>query len=153
MKLSILILLMGVFLLQGELFARDHFTMYKLPNKIRNVNCDVYTKLDLDIYGGGSINNGQIKEEKTIALAQLSDHVSGLCNISVPVNSRSYALELDKTECGSLHFKANSMNNHIPSDFTLVDNRNRTCDDLMLGRVVVTENTVNGPITLYSYDR
>lgn len=106
------------------------YKMYGNPHITPNPVCDVYVQLTLKTTGRS-------------AKASLVNMVDGVCEIVVDPRPRTINLKLARTICGSRVFASKSRNAE------LVDNRERLCDDVIPGLIVLRE----GNTTLYSYDR
>lgn len=104
------------------------FKLYGEPGVAPNPNCDVHTSLVLG------------------PRAVLSEVVGGDCEIHVDPNERTYALHLDRTECGSRVYIGTSGEREI----TLTDHRARICRDIPPAQIVVEET---GSPARFSSDR
>jgi hypothetical protein len=119
----------------------DTFKMYSQPFAQPDQSCDVFTSLQID-YGKGGIT------------ATLVDSLSGTCRMFVQPNPRAYIVPAQGVDdgCGSKTYLARNSATGRPM-FTLVDNRHRTCENLIPALIVITEYNESGvATTLYSKD-
>ena len=118
---------------QVALAESKNFKMYREPFAKVNVNCDIYTKLVLEVDGN-------------TAFAKLSDHVGGFCEIHVDENKRSYQLAISGTDCGTKIYQQDAV-------AEVVDNRGRRCENMIPALIVLKEYDQNGnESVLYSKD-
>jgi hypothetical protein len=107
--------------------ASDHgsidageFRVYETARQTPILGCDVYTKLSLANGIAGPI-------------ATLEKTVEGPCEIAIDRAVRVFDLKELGNDCGSRHYEAGG--------FLLVDNRKRTCKDMIDANLIVRETT------------
>jgi hypothetical protein len=120
------------------------FKMYSQARITPETFCDLHAVLSLTHTEAG-------------AVASLSNGLSGICEIAVAENLRSYALTAVATSCGSVTYKGKltkpADDKGIADTIELTDHRTRTCRDLQPARIIVRQNFSDGSITtLYSHD-
>lgn len=116
------------------------YFMYTKPNAVVFPECDKHTKLVLDV------NSATGK-----GTATLSNHVAGACDLYVFPDKRTYELSLSSKDCGTNVYVGVNQNNG--SQITVVDNRARVCENVILAAVITTEKNIRGEsFTLYSKD-
>lgn len=78
------------------------------------------------------------------ASAHLENGVDGPCEIYVAPNERSYRLgNAQVDECGTSHYFASGVVAERPARLHLIDNRTRSCEDVIAGAIVVEETTTD----------
>lgn len=122
-------------------FKTGSFELYAQQGYKPTGSCDIGSKLVLD--------QAVIKGN----LVFLTDFVAGVCDLYVAPNQRYYEISsVTNDGCGSEIYKGWRDGNGGPYEVEVVDNRLRTCEDIIPALVVVTETGPRGDTTLYSYD-
>jgi hypothetical protein len=114
----------------------ESFKLYGRPGFVPSATCDVHTELALS------------------NVATLREVVSGVCEIDVEPNERSYRLELAGTDCGSVVYRGAKRVSGKLTSITVTDHRARTCRDVREADIVVEESgvTEGAPQRLFSLD-
>lgn len=111
------------------------FKLYDEPSAKPEASCDIHTKLVLS------------NKKGTQAHATLTDEVSGVCRIFIEPNVREYDLELEMNRCGSRTLVGSAMVKGELHHLSIVDHRERMCDDLQEAVIVVDEVDAKGRLT------
>jgi len=115
------------------------FKLYAEPGHVANPTCDIHTALELKSVGG--------------ARATLREAVSGLCEIYVEPQPRTYRLRLEGTACGSKIYKGTKKVQGEIRNITITDHRARLCRDLQPAKIIVEETDKSGATRVrYSAD-
>ncbi len=102
--------------------------LYPQPHTTPKPSCDVHTRLVISTPPA----NAHLVNEVTRGAAPG-------CPIDVDPDSRDYRLSKPTTECGSLHYKTTMRKGGKKYAIEIADHRKRTCRDLLLAKVIVTE--------------
>lgn len=122
-------------------FKTGSFELYQQIGYVPRGKCDIGSTLVLD--------QAEIMEN----LAFLSNFVAGVCEVRVDPNPRYYKISSETPDsCGSVTYKGSRRAQDGLYELKIVDNRSRTCQDLIPALVVVTEKGPQHQRTLYSYD-
>jgi hypothetical protein len=92
------------------------FKLYSSPSARPNPGCDVHT--NLVIAGVGNTKT-----------ASLIDVVSGVCELAVVPNPRSYVLKAKDVGCGSFKYIGTAITGAKTGSIEISDNRFRLCDN------------------------
>lgn len=122
-------------------FKTGSFELYDQPHHKVDSFCDHGTKLVLD------------KAEVQGNMAHMENYLRGACEIFVPPNPRTYKITSVKDDgCGSRIYKGTYQDNRGVGAVEIIDNRGRTCENVIAALVVVTESGPDGSHIMYSRD-
>ena len=123
-------------------FPTGKFTLYAEPHHKVDAGCDHGTTLVMD----KTTLNGNV--------AILENFLKGSCEIFVPANPRLFKLTSAKNDgCGSMVYTGTFESNRGPVTLTIVDNRPRTCENMIASLIEVHEKSAEGERVMYSLDR
>lgn len=110
------------------------FKLYSEAHVEITPSCDFYTQLNLD---------------SSALIASMENKLAGTCELALLPDPRSYNLSASTDGCGAVIYKGQNALRSIE----ITDNRTNTCEIPLPALVVVTEKTVAGAHTYYSYDK
>jgi len=141
MKL-IVIFLVSFSVFGNENFQTGVFELYSTPKYQPAGSCDVGIRLVLD------------RAEYLGDIIALTNFVDGYCDLYVDPNFRVFQIsKVESIGCGSWNYSGYLFKADGEYQVEIVDNRRRTCDDVVPGIIVLTETTPNGEKKVsFSYD-
>lgn len=114
------------------------FKLYGQPGATPSPACDIHTKLEL--------------KASYFSTATLEEAVSGMCEIAVVPNARTYRLRLAGESCGTRIYSGSLTKAGKRTEIRITDNRGRLCRDLVEAKIIVEETRDGQTVKRYSAD-